>query len=117
MNYFIDICKYHGETNFTRTRGDKHKRCVRCRSESVQRRRDKVKVLSVQYLGGKCCKCGYNKCIKALEFHHLNPTQKEFALSKQGHTRSWEKIKIELDKCVLLCANCHRELHANDSRT
>jgi hypothetical protein len=50
--------------------------------------------------------------MEALEFHHLNAARKDFGISSQGHTRSWSKIREELDKCVLLCANCHREVHA-----
>lgn len=79
----------------------------------VDRRRKKIKEMSVEYLGGKCLKCGYKKCIKALEFHHIEPEHKDFNLSKWGHTRSWERVKAELDKCILVCANCHREIHYN----
>ena len=50
-----------------------------------------------------------NKSIRALQFHHLDPTQKDFGIS--GTTKSFEKLKPELDKCVLLCANCHGEVH------
>lgn len=76
---------------------------------SVTKRRKKLKEMSVEYLGGKCSKCGYNKCIAALEFHHLGG--KDFGIAQSGHTRSWSKVKTELDKCVLLCSNCHREEH------
>ncbi len=79
--------------------------------EAVQTRRQKVKELAVEYKGGECQNCGYNKCISALEFHHLNPDEKDFAISRDGNTRSWEKVKKELDKCILVCANCHREIH------
>ena len=70
--------------------------------------------MAIEYKGGKCVKCGYNKCNAALDFHHLDPTQKEFNLGSHGHTRSWERMKVELDKCILLCANCHREIHQID---
>ena len=63
------------------------------------------------YKGGKCAVCGYDKCQRALSFHHVNPKEKDFDLSSRGLTRSWERIKKEIDKCVLLCANCHMELH------
>lgn len=62
--------------------------------------------------GGKCEICGYSKCIEALEFHHLDPKQKDFSISNTGGTPSFEKMKEEADKCQLLCANCHREEHA-----
>jgi len=78
----------------------------------VQKRRKKIKEMSVIYLGGECNMCGYNKCNEALEFHHIDPEQKEFGISASGITRSWEKVKKELDKCLLVCSNCHREIHA-----
>jgi hypothetical protein len=80
--------------------------------QAVQRRREKVRQMAVEYKGGGCEVCGYNRCIEALEFHHLDPTQKDFGISAKGYSRSWEKVKREIEKCVLLCANCHREFHA-----
>lgn len=79
---------------------------------ATQRRREKVMKMAVDYKGGACLLCGYNKCSRALEFHHVNPEEKLFSISRDGNTRSWEKVKAELDKCVLLCANCHREVEA-----
>lgn len=84
----------------------------KARVEAVQRRRLKVKEMAVEYKGGKCMCCGYDKYQGALEFHHLDPNEKDFNFSQKGYCRSWEKVKIELDKCVLVCANCHREIHA-----
>lgn len=112
-------CKIHGEVDHRLvTKNKEHKkyayRCVKCASLAVQKRRDKLKILAVDYKGGQCSLCGYNKCIKALEFHHLDPNEKDFGFSVKGVTRSFEKIKPELDKCILLCANCHREVHAQD---
>ena len=75
--------------------------------------RKRTKELLVEYKGGKCEFCGYNKCIEALEFHHIDETTKEFAIS--GSTKSLEKQKKEADKCYMLCANCHRELHSGFS--
>ena len=75
--------------------------------------RKKTKELLVEYKGGKCEFCGYDKCIEALEFHHIDETTKEFAIS--GSTKSLEKQKKEADKCYMLCANCHRELHSGFS--
>ena len=80
--------------------------------KAVQRRREKVRLMAVSYKGGCCQICSYDRCIEALEFHHLDPTQKDFGISRKGYTRSWEKVKEEVDKCILLCANCHREVHA-----
>jgi len=69
------------------------------------------KQTAIEYKGGKCCKCGYNKYIGALEFHHTNPKEKEFDW-KTIRLVSKDKFYKELDKCILLCANCHREEHA-----
>lgn len=77
----------------------------------VKKRRKQLKIMAVEYLGGKCMRCGYDKFPQVLEFHHRNPAQKEFGLGMRGLTRSWEKIKQEIIKCDLLCANCHREIH------
>jgi len=67
--------------------------------------------MAIEYKGGKCSICGYGKCKDALEFHHLDSSKKDFGVSKSGLTRSWLRIKKEIDKCILVCANCHRELH------
>jgi len=80
-------------------------------SQAVSKRRKRLGEMSREYKGGKCIICGYNKSSRALVFHHLNPEDKDFGLSSRGLTRSWERIQKELDKCVLLCANCHMELH------
>ena len=68
--------------------------------------------MAVEYKGGKCEICGYGRCIEALEFHHKNASSKDFGISEKGYTRSWKKVMEELDKCIMVCANCHRELHA-----
>ena len=79
--------------------------------KAVAKRRRKVKLLSVQYKGGKCQICGYDKYVGALDLHHING-QKSFGIGDKGYTRSWERTKQELDKCILVCANCHREVEA-----
>ncbi len=66
----------------------------------------------VEYKGGKCTLCGYDKSPWALELHHRDPKKKIFGLSVRGLTRSWETLIKEADKCILICANCHREIHA-----
>lgn|SRR5574337_1117061 len=71
--------------------------------------RQRLKLKAIQYKGGRCKNCGYNKSIRALGFHHLDASQKDFNIS--SYAKSWERIKKELDKCVLLCANCHMERH------
>ncbi len=79
---------------------------------AVSRRRRRIKEKAILYLGGKCQLCGYNKYQGALDFHHLDPLTKNFGIGGQGHSRSWERVKEELDKCILVCANCHREVSA-----
>ena len=78
---------------------------------AVKRRRKKLREMAREYKGNKCIICGYNKCPRALSFHHIDPKKKDFTLSDRGLTRSWAKILEEIDKCVLLCANCHMEVH------
>lgn len=94
----------------------KNKFCSpQCRNKYyVSRRRKAIKLKAIEYKGSKCQKCGYNRCVDAFDFHHLDPNEKEFSPSRYGHCRSWERVKKELDKCILLCANCHRETHSKD---
>ena len=66
----------------------------------------------VEYKGGKCKICGYKKTPWAMDLHHIDASKKEFGLAVRGLTRSIEKIMKEADKCILVCANCHREIHA-----
>lgn len=105
----IKECKKHGLTEFSES---VRSRCRKCLVDAVNKRRRKIKVLSVQYKGGKCEVCGYNKCIDALDFHHINPANKLFSIGNKGYTKSWLEIQKELDKCQLICSNCHRELHS-----
>jgi len=79
---------------------------------AVTNRRKKVREMAIARLGGKCQLCGYRKCQKALDFHHRDEQNKSFGISDKGYTRSWKAISSEVDKCFLLCANCHREVHA-----
>ena len=79
--------------------------------KAVAKRRRKIKTLAIGYKGGMCQICGYKKYQGALDLHHING-KKEFGIGDKGYTRSWKKVKAELDKCILVCANCHRELEA-----
>jgi len=79
---------------------------------AVTKRRKRLREMARAYLGGKCMICDYDRCSDALDFHHRNPKEKEFGLSDRGLTRSWEKTRKEIEKCVLICANYHREIHA-----
>ncbi len=71
----------------------------------IQRKKD-----AILYLGGKCFHCGYCRNYAALDFHHKNPDEKEFNW-QQLRLRTWESVLLELDKCELLCRNCHAEEH------
>lgn len=84
--------------------------CKSCIVITNKERQRKTKEDAVNYKGGKCSKCGYNKCLGALEFHHIDPStkDKDYFSQRGGLT---DTLKLELDKCVLLCANCHREEH------
>ena len=66
----------------------------------------------VNFMGGKCFSCGFDKYSGALEFHHLDPKEKDFELSKK-YRKFNEEIKNELLKCVMLCSNCHKMVHGN----
>ena len=84
-----------------------------CKSCSGKYYSAKLKKQAVEYKGGKCEICGYDKSISALDFHHIDPTEKEFEISRMLKG-TFNTIKSELDKCMLLCANCHREIHSTD---
>jgi Zn finger protein HypA/HybF involved in hydrogenase expression len=102
-------CKTHGVTDFV-LEGSGYYRCKKCRSANVAAARRRTKIRAVDLAGGKCIRCGYNKSMNALHFHHPN-SNKEFSISRAGGIVSWARIKAELEKCILVCANCHAELH------
>ncbi len=91
-----------------RTYADRREELIR----AVAKRRRKIKSLAIESKGGKCQICGYSRYQGALDLHHINPLKKTFSLGDKGYTRSWDMIRAELDKCILVCANCHRELEA-----
>jgi len=100
----------------------KHKRMAGttlelCGTCIVNKYRIGKKEKCVDYKGGECIKCGYKKCMGALDFHHRDESSKRFTISGSAYTRRWSEMTAELDKCDLLCANCHRELHWDNNRT
>ena len=104
-------CPKHGFGPFARdARGTF--RCTRCSSEAVSKRRRKVKAILVDEAGGRCGLCGYDRCVGALAFHHLDPETKTFGLAEGGLARSLVEARAEAAKCILLCANCHAEVEA-----
>lgn len=78
--------------------------------KNVKDFRQRLKDRATYVMGDKCACCGYDKCIQALEFHHLNPEEKDFSFGTNAN-RSWSSTRRELQKCILVCANCHREIH------
>ena len=107
----LEECQYHGLTEHVpRSRGDT--RCCLCYREDCRQRHAAQKQRALDLLGGKCQTCGYDKCPNALDFHHRDPLTKNKTVADLLH-RDWELVEAEVAKCDLLCANCHRELHAN----
>lgn len=90
----------------------RHSYCKACNTADVRERKRLFKQKCINYLGGKCNICGYNKCISALDFHHIDRNDKEFQIGQVKTTTLSQTVKNELDKCMLLCSNCHRELHS-----
>ena len=97
----IDSAKFYGHKKYI---------CVDCFNKETRERMRNNKRNAVALLGGCCSICGYNKSIMALEFHHTIPTNKDVNFASMTHW-SWSRIEKELKTCVLLCANCHREVH------
>jgi len=81
-------------------------------AKATSGRRLRLKKELVSIKGGKCQICGYSRCLVALDFHHIDGSTKAFELSQRDLTRRWMIIIAEAKKCLLICANCHREVHA-----
>ena len=117
MKKVCEICNENFDTNSS-TRiycyncsGDSTRKDNQTRKHQKTILRRSMKLQAIKLLGGKCCKCGYDKCVDALEFHHENQDDKEFKLGS-GNTMSWKDYKAEAMKCILVCSNCHKEIHA-----
>lgn len=95
---------------YNRKRGDSRNLCASCKTAI---RREKTKKEAVDFLGGKCIICGYNKYPQAIVFHHKDPKQKEYSISEHNG-RSFKTIKKEVEKCVLMCIRCHIEWHVEN---
>ena len=115
----MKICEICGNSFEIIDNGWTRKYCYNCsphidenmtNAQAVTIKRRAIKKMLIDYKGGKCEKCGYDKCMRALEFHHLNPNEKDFGLSK-NLSKSISALKAEADKCILLCSNCHAEEH------
>ena len=97
---------------YAKNKGGTSTQCFSC---MTKKRRIKIKQQCLEYKGNKCIHCGYDRCPAALDFHHVDPSKKSFNISI-AYIRAWHHIQNELDKCILLCANCHRELEAGMGR-
>lgn len=95
---------------YKRSKGHRKYACNSC---LVTKRRKERNQKIYEYKGDICERCGYNGSKKALCFHHVDPTQKEFRIANSWG-KSWERVKKELDKCILLCSNCHAEEHDSE---
>lgn len=109
VRYRSMSCRRHGVTEF-QLEGSGRYRCLACRAEAVVRRRRKVKRILVAEAGGRCVRCGYDRCVRALHFHHRDRATKAFGLSGRGYTRGIAALRAEAEKCELLCSNCHAEI-------
>jgi hypothetical protein len=105
-------CASHGWGAFVRVGAAGTYRCARCNTEAVSERRRRVKEILVEEAGGRCVTCGFDSYVGALQFHHRDPSTKSFEVSRQGITRSLQRLRLEARKCVLLCANCHAMVEA-----
>lgn len=100
------------EYEYDRRKGYTKSKCNSCLANC---RKYAILQKCLDYKGGKCQACGYNKCSRALAFHHRNPELKSFGISA-NHCRKWSVLRNELDKCDLLCSNCHMELHYEEDK-
>lgn len=82
--------------------------CKKCAALTSRERLNAIIKEHFGFIG--CSICGYNNCLEAIEFHHVNPKEKEFRLSEMA-SRKKEIIQLEMSKGILVCANCHREIH------
>lgn len=99
-------------TNFyIQKSGELHSWCKDCNNQSTIDRQREFKLQAIEYKGGKCVYCGYNRCAAGLDFHHLDPSKKEYNIGS-FRTFSLDLAKKELNKCELVCRNCHAEIHA-----
>ena len=101
-------CITCGESDHQKFYKGRKSQCKDCFNAECGEKLKEKKTKAVDFKGGKCQTCGYHKSVAALEFHHLDPTQKD-PQYRMGW--SWERLQKELDKCILLCSNCHREEH------
>ena len=88
-----------------------HNWCKECNKDHAKARQRELKRQCVEYKGGSCIDCGRTGHQSIFDFHHQDPLQKDFTFANLKTTKMNVKIQKELDKCVLLCACCHRLRH------
>lgn len=103
-NYCSDDCSKEARKEYVRSRKFNY--------DLVKKWRILIKQKAIDYKGGCCQVCGYKKCNRSLDFHHMDPSKKDFTISKYKNKKI-ENLKSELDKCILVCSNCHGEIHDN----
>jgi hypothetical protein len=102
-----------GETDPTKFYGHKKSICGKCQNQYNIEQRKKVRDKALEYYGGKCKRCGFNKYSCALDFHHIDPESKDINFNS-AWSWSWPRLRKELDKCILLCKNCHAAVHTGE---
>ena len=112
------LCKFCGDIkkeNFCNKGKGRlsYSKCKACHNKATINRCRETKLRAIKYKGGKCIRCGYDKCPQSMHFHHLDKMKKDPNWKKM-RTWKFEKIIKELDKCILVCANCHGEIHHLD---
>lgn len=109
------LCTKCGEKAVLNSDGTYQRYCDNCAEKNKLRNKSRKKE-AVKYKGGECMHCGYKKSIVAMDFHHIDPSQKD----KNWYllrVKSLERLKNELDKCDLLCKNCHFTVHHKRKKT
>jgi 5-methylcytosine-specific restriction endonuclease McrA len=108
--FYVDKSRFYQAKKISRLR----RQCISCVEVKRRSARRDHKIKAINLLGGKCQNCGFSSYLSSLQFHHVNSYNKEFTISKDINFKNFNKILSELDKCCLLCSNCHDALHGND---
>lgn len=112
-------CQYcNKEFQYFRKSSTYRKSCYECIPEGKENDasliRRLIKKKAVEYKNNECYICKKQFPYSVYDFHHLDPTKKDFGLGDKTSTVKWDKVKDEIDKCILVCANCHRQIHSGD---
>ena len=113
LTEYLYKCSKCGDTNPENFPKGRYAECKKCRTRYNKRNIKDSKLRAIEYLGGKCMCCGFSSGTSAFDFHHINPASKDSNFKTHLYW-SWERLQRELDDCLLLCSNCHRQLHAGE---